>query len=295
MITNNQGKTLYLSVLNNCRDEQRFNAWQASGGALLGNLNIGCGINALTYLEIFNRQQGEHLVQNIDKRGTTFDEMMNYVFNSTGGNKQYRIQYDVSTEVHVMYFITELTFLLCNNCCTIAKMLRYPENSEKPQFCKERQISSGHTIVFSKDNAGELWAIDPQQGTRRKSSNATKAFGAWQQNCYKYVHLMFSENFYHEPINITNAVPMQIDDADDDADLQSAMQIDDADPQSAMQIDDADDDADGQFPIPMIIDYSGGKTKKSKQSKKVRQSKKRRKQSKKRRKQSKKRRKHNEM
>lgn len=67
----------YLSVLQNCDDANRFNAWQATGGALLNNRNLGCGINSLTYLGIFTRRQGENLVNVVNARGTTFDEMMN--------------------------------------------------------------------------------------------------------------------------------------------------------------------------------------------------------------------------
>ena len=201
------GQTYYLSVLENCDDENRFNYWQATGGALLNNRNLGCGINSLTYLGIFTRQQGEALVNVVNARGTTFDEMMNYVFNRTGGNPQYKLQSSIRTQQDVQNFINELTTLLCEGCCTIAKLMRYPDNSENPLLCNGDALTSGHTIVFSK-NGGILYATDPQQGTRRRSDNAAAAYTAWRRNCYQEAHLMFNiqpDNRTTVPMDIANA------------------------------------------------------------------------------------------
>jgi hypothetical protein len=246
------GQTYYLSVLQNCDDENRFNEWQATGGALLNNRNLGCGINSLTYLGIFTRQQGEGLVNVVNARGTTFDEMMNYVFNRNGGNPQYRMPASIRTVDHVQHFIDHLTNILCEGCCTVAKLMRYPDNYQNPPLCHGEALTSGHTIVFSK-NGGILYATDPQQGTRRRSDNAAAAFAAWQRNCYREVHLMFNI----QP-DYRHTVPMDIDDAANV--LPDHGPIDDR-----TQIDNGDT-------VPMDID--GGKTKNSKQSKKSKKGKK---------------------
>ena len=242
------GQTLYLSVLQNCDDENRFNEWQATGGALLNNRNLGCGINSLTYLGIFTRQQGETLVNVVNARGTTFDEMMNYVFNRNGGNPQYRLASSIRTLDDVQIFIDQLTNILCEGCCTVAKLMRYPDNSQNPPLCHGEALTSGHTIVFSK-NGGILYATDPQQGTRRRSNNADAAFAAWQRNCYQEVHLMFNI----QPDN-RETVPMEIDIDDAENVLPDHGPIDDRET------------------VPMDIS-DGGNNKKSKNSKKTKKSK----------------------
>jgi len=50
MSVNFLNETYYLSVLNNCDQNKRFVQWQNDGGTLLGNKNLGCGINSLTFL-----------------------------------------------------------------------------------------------------------------------------------------------------------------------------------------------------------------------------------------------------
>jgi hypothetical protein len=215
------GPTYYLSVLTNCDDETRFQQWKDAGGALLGNKNIGCGINSLTYLGVFTRPQGAQLVDILNARGTTFDEMMNYVY-SRNQVPQIKIPFDISTLLGVQYFINALTDLLCEGCCTIVKLMRQPET---PQT----QFPAGHTIVFSK-NGGVLYATDPQQGTRRRSDNPNLAFTAWQRGRYWQAHVMFNMNGNqefllqnnnvveeiqllpdHGPIDDRETVPMDID------------------------------------------------------------------------------------
>ena len=242
------GQTLYLSVLHNCDDETRFNEWQATGGALLNNRNLGCGINSLTYLGIFTREQGERLVNIVNARGTTFDEMMNYVFNRNGGNPQYRLEGNIRTVDRVQNFIDHLTNILCEGCCTVAKLMRYPDNSQNPPLCHGEALTSGHTIVFSK-NGGILYATDPQQGTRRRSNDAAAAFRAWQRQCYQEVHLMFNI----QPDN-RETIPMEIGIDDAENVLPDHGPIDDRET------------------VPMDIS-DGGNNKKSKNSKKTKKSK----------------------
>jgi hypothetical protein len=206
----NQQPNLFLSILRNCNPRARFDAWQRDGGALLGNRNIGCGINSLTFLEVFTRQQGENLVRVINRRGTTFQEMMNYVFNSNGGNPQFEVRFNITNVERTQSLIDFLQDdnTLPRGSCTIAKMMRYDDNTppERVPLFNGSALTSGHSIIFSKDEEGVLHAIDPQQGTRRRSDDANRAFNVWSGHYYQWVCLMFSQ----QPLDAS--VPMEVDD-----------------------------------------------------------------------------------
>ena len=230
-----------MSVLTNCNDETRFNDWIRAGGALLGIKNIGCGINSLTYLGVFTRPQGEQLVPLLNTRGTTFDEMMNYVFNASRV-PQIKIQFDISTPAGVEVFINSLTNLLCEGCCTIVKLMTHPE-------IPEYQLPTGHTIIFSK-NERILYATDPHIGTRRPSNIPDAAFNAWQNRGYLVAHVMF--NMSGPPPSF----PLQNDNA-----VEGIRSLPDHGP------------IDDRGPVPMDLGL-GGKNKKSKKTKKSKKSKK---------------------
>jgi hypothetical protein len=198
-----------LAVLKNCNDNERYEKWLREGGTLRGNRNLGCGINSLTYLNVLTRKQGEALVDVVNNRGTTFLEMMNYVFNNNGKNHiiSYNIPIRTNNEAH--QFTEILNKLLCNNCCTIAKLTRYNDNTpiNNIPLCNNNRYTSGHTMIFSKTN-NVIFAIDPQQQTRRQH-NINKAFQSWQRNCYVSVKLMFNLIPISVPKQLT--VPMDID------------------------------------------------------------------------------------
>jgi len=209
------GQDYHLSVLRDCNDEQRFDDWQREGGALLNNRNLGCGINSLTYLGVFTRQQGNALVNVVNARGSTFNELMDYVFNNNGRNPQFMFHFNVDTLDNVINFINILTQLLCENCCTIVKFMRYPDDTphENAPLCGGEYLTSGHTIIFSKNN-NVLWAIDPQQGTRRRSDDPARAFAAWNRHCYRVAYLMFNiQNIAPQfPVNVDNPPLQQLPD-----------------------------------------------------------------------------------
>jgi hypothetical protein len=209
----NQQPNLFLSILRDCNPRARFDAWQRDGGALLGNRNIGCGINSLTFLEVFTRQQGENLVRVINQRGTTFQEMMNYVFNSNGGNPQFERRFDITNVERTQSLIDFLQDdnTLPRGSCTIAKMLRYDDNISPRRMLSRfngNALTSGHSIIFSKNDQGVLSAIDPQQNSYRQSDDAIAAFNAWSRHYYQSVCLMFSQ----QPLE--PSVPMVVDDDD---------------------------------------------------------------------------------
>jgi hypothetical protein len=196
-----------LSILRSCNSNARFQRWMRDGGALLNNTYIGCGINSLTFLGVFTRQQGENLVRVINQRGTRFQEMMNYVFNSNGGNPQSERRFYIRNLHETRSFINLLQTTLPSGSCTIVKMSRYDDNTPPhlvPLF-NGGPLTSGHSIIFSKEG-DVLYAIDPQQGTRRRSDDASRAFTAWSRQYYQYVCLMFSIQ-HLEP-----SVPMEVDD-----------------------------------------------------------------------------------
>jgi len=199
---------LNLSILRYCDSNARFQRWAEDGGALLNNRNIGCGINSLTFLGVFTRQQGENLVRVINRRGTTFQEMMNYVFNSNGGNPQFERRIDIRNLQQTQSFIDFLQTTLPNGSCTIVKMLRYDDNTppERVPLFNGSALTSGHSIIFSKDEEGVLHAIDPQQGTHRRSDDASRAFNAWSRQYYQSVCLMFSRQ------RLEPSFPMEVDD-----------------------------------------------------------------------------------
>jgi hypothetical protein len=201
---------LNLSYLGNCNVEERFKQWMREGGTLKGNKNLGCGINSLTFLGVFSREAGGNLVDVVNSRGTTFEEMINYVYRNNN-NPQFEYSYPITTAGEVQLFINDILKRLHMNSCTVAKMMRYPDNTSlrNAPLCNGTRLTSGHSIVFSNDR-GVLKAIDPQQETIRPSMDAAKAFQAWNRNCYKQISLMFSTQRREAyPIQIDNDIIME--------------------------------------------------------------------------------------
>ena len=179
-----------LGHIPNCNFRNRFNQWEAAGGTLRKNKNIGCGLNSLAFLDIFTRQQGEALVDVIDAKGTTFLQMMSYVYRSMGVDvKIVERNIPIRTEVEVQQFLDTLLQDLPDNSCTVAKMMRYPDTGP-PVDCNGKNLTSGHSIVFSK-NGNQITAIDPQQMSVRENINASSSFKAWQKNCYISISLIY--------------------------------------------------------------------------------------------------------
>jgi hypothetical protein len=154
------GEQYILTTLNNCNDRERYDAWNDAGGTLLGNKNLGCGINSLTYLGVFTRAEGESFVKILNERGTTFTELMNYVYNKNGQRPQFCFYFDISNLENARVFTRTLESYLCDNCCTIAKLMRYPDEATVAPLCNGVRLTSGHTIIFSKRN-GIINTIDP--------------------------------------------------------------------------------------------------------------------------------------
>ena len=179
-----------LSYLKNCNSKERMNEWIRSGGTLRNNRTIGCGINSLTFLGVFTRQEGESYVDRICSSGTPFVEMMRYVKKYNNNNIDYQeVIFDISTDQLKVDFLNKLTDILPNNSCTVAKLNRLRDISKRPVPCQN--FTKGHSIVFSKENE-ELFTIDPQINFIKKRDDS-KLIPSWNKNCYISVSLIFQK------------------------------------------------------------------------------------------------------
>jgi hypothetical protein len=192
----------YLARLDNCNGEERFETWRKHvteynrrnnlepNCALLGNTNIGCGLNSLTFLDILSFEQGLQLVNQVNNNGTTFEEMINYVARASNNNALFHeFRFNITNLAGISAFLNLLNTNLPNNSCTIAKLNRHSDVSKRPVACQ--RFTPGHSIVFSKDNFGKLWTIDPQQCSRLERNDA-KIAQSWSTNCYVSASLMYT-------------------------------------------------------------------------------------------------------
>ena len=202
-----------LAHLPNCDVDERFEKWKRDGGTLLENKKLGCGINSLTFLGVFNRAQGEQIIKQISK-GTSFIEMMNYVSLYNKNVAYQEIIFHIGNAKQIINFITCLKYFLPDNCCTIAKFNR------NKKIVMRGKLTDGHSVVFSKTN-NEITTIDPQLLTKR-IFNETKEFvekilNVWsKQQYYETVSLIFqpkthkNKHIHKIKNNLKNLKPMTI-------------------------------------------------------------------------------------
>ncbi len=180
-----------LVQISGCDPKNRYDKWTEEGGPLLGNKKIGCGLNALTFLGVFTRAEGEHLVRIINPGGTSFAEMLSFVFRWSK-HPIFEGTYPVTTQQDIMALEMLLTDpknpFLSPGHCTVAKFMRYADGAP-PKICNGQHLTSGHSVVLS-NIAGKLTVIDPQQETFREHKS-DKALKAWNNSCYTHVSLMF--------------------------------------------------------------------------------------------------------
>lgn len=207
----------HLSVLRDCNPVSRFAAWRADGGTLLGLKNLGCGINALTFLGVLTREEGERLVPLVNSRGTTLLEMMSFVFRGSSV-PQFERYFSIRTREEVATFLVTLNNLLINNECTIAKLMRYPESTAlgaEPTCTIDGtpfKLTPGHSIVFSKNESGSLLWLDPHIEIPPKPSvDASKAFKSWSRQCYVAVGLLFNSPDVQRRNVAPTYVPVPVD------------------------------------------------------------------------------------
>lgn len=142
-----------------CNAADRMEKWRASGGTLNNNRNIGCGINTLTFLGVFDRATGQRMVTALASdpasTGTSFLDIMRYVTRHAGlaqrGERINELAGYINTTVLLREFISWIDAALPINACTIIKTNR-DLAGELP----------GHSFVISKDSAGTMYVVDPQ-------------------------------------------------------------------------------------------------------------------------------------
>ena len=206
-------KSHQLAYLSNCNVDERFEKWKREGGTLLENKKLGCGINSLTFLEVFNRTQGEQIVKQLTQ-GTSFIEMMNYVSLYNNNVVYQEISFRITNMEQIINFIIYLKYFLPNNCCTVAKF-----NRNKNMVTREN-LTDGHSVVLSKTNNNEIITIDPQQLTKRKFEETTefveKMIKVWSNQYFETISLIFQpKTIVNVPIqkmneNLTNVKTMPI-------------------------------------------------------------------------------------
>ena len=192
-----------LAVFNNCDNETRYKRWISEGGTLNNNYAIGCGINSLVYLDVLTREEGEELIETIAVRGTTFRELMAYIFKEKynvtlqDSKKPILHKLPIDEEFDAIAFIEFLNVNLCDNCCTIAKYMRYDDEDERLLY--NSRLTPGHTIIFSKQN-GILHTVDPQQKTDRLTTTllAEKIYKVLNKHKFKYILFMMTNEIQVE-------------------------------------------------------------------------------------------------
>ena len=177
----------------------RYKRWNC---ALNGKTNIGCGINALTFIDLIPNEEGQKMVDDpqivVPNKGTTFTEMMRIAKGDFPLKKIVERSYKIDTEEDVENIFTELKRHLGNDSCTAVKLTRYGDN-DTPKICNGNSVTSGHSVVFATDNDGKLYCLDPQTAdgdlTKRKPptlyEDAKKIFLKLKSQCYVSLSVMF--------------------------------------------------------------------------------------------------------
>jgi len=184
-----------LLQLPGCNARERFKRWQDDGGALSGDKSIGCGLNALTFLGIFSRAEGEALLAQLkgrdDSRGTLFGEMMKFVFDKCVTNKKKQecgkisqYAYDITTLDRIQLFEHDMKVRLLPGCCTVIKLVRFLESKQSNGMMG----LTGHSVVLSNEG-GRILLVDPQQG-KVKDHDSVKALNVWGSVGYQFVYVM---------------------------------------------------------------------------------------------------------
>ena len=174
------GKNEQVFYMGDCNCNNRAQKWI---GALLGNKNIGCGINVLVFLELLNESHGKGLVPRLDlRKGTPFQTIVEHVQQLSAVPLEEQI-FPVTTLIEVTRaldiiqdgLIQGKTERKTNDACTIIKL--------------NRAAGVGHTVIMSVEG-NTLYTVDPQASTFRKR-NDSKIFLSWSgEGGYRSISLI---------------------------------------------------------------------------------------------------------
>ena len=188
----------YVSFLPQCNSEKRMKKWIKDGGRLKlptgEEIEMGCGINSLAFLRVITRTQGSYMLSQITEKGTTFLEMMNYVFNANGKTPISKYNISISTFEEISKFVVFLQKNLCANCCTIVKLMRV-FNEGEPIYINGQRVTVGHSVVFYNKN-GDIHCVDPHTSKTYNMAtpeNIYKAYVSWDRQQYIFASVMIQE------------------------------------------------------------------------------------------------------
>ena len=168
---------IQLLAFNQCNAKEKFADWLRSGGTLLKNQNIGCGINTLSMLGVFSRKDGEEMVSELasdpQRRGTSFFEIMQYVFHRNGRNyPMNELTGYIDTPSRLRHFFQWLYIKMGVDTCIIVKFNR----DLQPDVL-------GHTVLIHKDVTGSMTIYDPQAEREIPLvADTTPLFNTWIHN-----------------------------------------------------------------------------------------------------------------
>lgn len=205
-----------LFYMENCDAEQKLERWKETGSLGLGEKRIGCGINALTFLNYLTRPIGELIIADLKRQvecginyGTSSQEIINFISRSSGISitRIKQKKYPITNVNEVQTFINVILDILPFNCCTIVKLLRYPDNPPRPELLDPRcpNAGPGHTVIFSNIN-GKLTIVDPQLVKIYPNINAEDTFNkSWNNQCYREANVMFLTMEFNIPKPLSSA------------------------------------------------------------------------------------------
>lgn len=187
-----------LFAFNQCNAKAKFADWLRSGGSLLKNPNIGCGINTLTMLGVFSRKDGEEMVRGLasdpQRRGTSFFQIMQYVFHRNGRNHPMNeLTGYIDTPSRLNHFFHWLSVKMGLETCIIVKFNR----DLQPDIL-------GHTVLIHKDATGSMTIYDPQAEREMPLvPDSTPLFNAWiTQNNFSTASVILYRDTDIDPENM---------------------------------------------------------------------------------------------
>jgi len=148
----------HLLVLKICDDSEKYIDWKIKRKAKYTGIQNGCGLNALSYLNVIHSEQHNELLKLFSDK-TSFNDIMQILGNGSS-SKLYAIPFNLETIENREFVFDYLQTQLCDNCCTMAKI----EDTE------DVYGTCGHSIIISKKN-NKLYKTDPHLIKRTELTN----------------------------------------------------------------------------------------------------------------------------
>jgi len=151
-------------ILPNCNAAAKCPYWV---GALNNVTTIGCGINALMFMEEIDQNNAqEGLTQALQGEGTPFRHVVKWfddkvkTLNPSVSVKE--IEYSIVTKEHLQGFYSSVFNEMPENSCIIVK---YNRSIKSQQLIN---ATPGHYVVLSKEGVNKLFTYEPLTSTLEK-------------------------------------------------------------------------------------------------------------------------------